>query len=164
MAGDTLLRPHVSPRTPPPGRADRISRLGRLAAAFVLFWMAAAQPAVAAPGYWTIIGHQFGPVAAMDAAQADAFTGKHLFLDNETMEFDAASCAIVPTLTDHDAAIYFAENFRVTPQFLGHKAPKVFVIETGCDIPGLSSLLLLDDGRMCFSRDGVFFFLSEELE
>jgi len=176
MAGDTFSRPHVSPhmrsfalvaRAVPAVRAFRSGCPGPsrcLAAALALLWLAAAQPAWAASGYWIITGHQSGPVAAMDAAQAEAFTGKRLFLDNETIAFESASCAIVPTLADHDAATYFADTFRITPQSLGHKAPKVFVIETGCDIPGLSSLILLDDGRMCFSLDGVFFFLSEELE
>ncbi|NDY57688.1 hypothetical protein G3N56_13205 [Desulfovibrio sulfodismutans] len=138
--------------------------MGRVVAVLALLWMVHAQPVWAASGYWTITGHQFGPVAAMDTAQAEALTGKRLFIDTETIEFDDVSCAIVPTLTDHDAAAYFGDNYRVTPQALGHMAPKVFVIETGCSIPGLSSLILLDDGRMCFSRDGVFFFLGEELE
>ncbi|MEF3698264.1 hypothetical protein [Desulfolutivibrio sp.] len=138
--------------------------MGRVVAVLALLWMANAQSSLAASGYWTITGYQFGPVAALDTAQAEALTGKRLFIDTETIEFDDASCAIVPTLTDHDAAAYFGDNFRVAPQALGHMAPKVFVIETGCTLPGLSSLILLDDGRMCFSRDGVFFFLGEELE
>jgi len=161
MAGDTLTRPHVSPRTLPVGH---VGRVGCVAAVLALLWMVHAQPCLAASGYWIITGYQPGPVAAMDTAQAEALTGKRLFIDSETIEFDGASCSIVPTLTDHDAAAYFGDTFRVTPQSLRHMAPKVFVIETGCTIPGLSSLILLDDGRMCFSRDGVFFFLAEELE
>jgi hypothetical protein len=161
MAGDISFRPHVFSRTQHPGRAVR---LRRFAAVLALLWVFQTQAAPAATGYWTITGFLAGPVSAMDTAQAESFKGKRMFIDSATIEFDDAACAIVPTLTDHDAAAYFADGFRIAPQTLGHKAPKVFVIETGCDIPGLSSLILLDDGRMCFSRDGVFFFLSEELE
>ena len=161
MAGDIFFRLRVPPLTPRPGRAGR---LGRMAAVVALVLACSVTPALAATGYWTITGFLVGPVSAMDAVAAGSFIGKRMFIDSGTMEFDAATCAITPTLVDHDSIAYFRDMFRVDPPALGHKGPKVFVIETGCDIPGLSTLILLDDGRMCFSRDGVFFFLSEELE
>jgi hypothetical protein len=135
-----------------------------MAAVVALVLVCGAPPAVAATGYWTITGFLVGPASVMDSVAAGSFIGKRMFIDSVTIEFDAATCAIAPTLVDHDSIAYFRDMFRIDPPSLGHKAPKVFVIETGCDIPGLSTLILLDDGRMCFSRDGVFFFLSEELE
>lgn len=148
----------VSPRRP-----DR-RRLRRAAAVLALCVLCGAIPGIAATGYWTITAYLPGPVSAMETAKAESYKGKRMFIDTGTIEFDDVTCAITPTLADHDSTAYFTETYRIDPAILGHKAPKVFVVETGCDIPGLGALILLDDGRMCFSLDGVFFFLSEELE
>ncbi len=158
MVGEIPPRPFPSPC---PRRAGRLRRAALVAA---LILACGIQTAGAGSGYWIITGYVLGPASALDQAAAEAYKGKRVLLDDESIQFDSKTCAITPSLAEHEATSYFGDNFRIDPRLLGHGGDKVFVIETGCDIPGLSSLVLLDDGRMCFFLDGVFFFLNEELE
>lgn len=157
--------PGDSRRLVPPSCFPRgVSRFRRTVLLAAVVFCCGVGTAGAGPGYWRITGHVLGPASAMDQALAETYTGKRVFLDDATIQFDSRTCPIAPRLVEHDAATFFDAAFRVPPRVVGHEGDKVFVIETGCDIPGLSSLLLLDDGRMCFYLNGVFFFLSEELE
>ncbi len=143
--------------------SHRLSRLRRATVLTALVWLLGASGADAGIGSWTITGYVFGPVSAMDKAAADSYKGRRVIMDEGSIRFGDETCAISPGLVVHDAATYFG-GYRIDPQRLGHAGEKVYVIETGCALPGLSSLLLLDDGRMCFSLDGVFFFLTEDSE
>ncbi|NMC50784.1 MAG: hypothetical protein GYA47_15375 [Desulfovibrio sp.] len=141
----------------------RFGRLRRAAVLAALVWLLGASGADAGIGSWTITGYVFGPVSAMDKATADSYKGRRVVMDEGSIRFGDETCATSPGLVVHDAATYFGD-FRIDPHKLGHAGEKVYVIETGCALPGLSSLLLLDDGRMCFFLDGVFFFLTEDSE
>lgn len=119
-------------------------------------------------GRWTVTGHRFGAVSALDENTAGQLHGRTLSFAADRVESGADECA-TPRYEVREANVleFLLSEFRSSPMDLGLQVAadsQVTVVDTDCiDQPWTtlgSRVLLLPDGSALAPWDGAFFELS----
>ena len=128
-----------------------------------------AGPALA--GIWTVVGHVFGGVSALDGAQARAYHGRSLWLMGEEAVSGTERCA-TPRYSEREVArdTFLATEYRLAPRALAALADRqqLTVLEVRCGDNAWSALgarlIGIDADRALAPWNGVFFELARGRE
>lgn len=109
---------------------------------------------------WRVQEVFLGPEAEMTQQQASDWLDKRVRITQTAISFEGSTCRVTPEITRVQAGIFLAAQ-QITPQELGIEDGLVELVETGCDIPGLRTLLALADGRFVSFYKGAYIFLQK---
>jgi len=138
------------------------AKVQSLCIAGAVFFLSVAWPCLtAAASQWLVTGYTLGKSASLSKAEAEAWMGKAVLMDETSIIVGEKKCQISPSPQEVDAMDYFATQFHIKPAELGIRERKAVILHTQCDIPGFDPLIPLGDGRLAFFRDGVFFYLTQ---
>ncbi len=94
----------------------------------------------------------------MDETEAGSWLGKTIRITQNGMTFEGRSCRVTPEIEKVETGVYLA-SMQTSPGEVGIEAESMDLVRTGCDIPGLQTLLALPDGRFVLLHKGVFLFM-----
>lgn len=107
---------------------------------------------------WRIERLAFSPAAAMGEDEGRSWLGKTLRITQTNMTFEGRSCRVAPEIEKVETGVFLA-SMLTSPADVGIEAVSMDLVRTGCDIPGLETLLGLPDGRFVLLHQGVFMFM-----
>ncbi|MEI8197103.1 MAG: hypothetical protein WCI73_14490 [Phycisphaerae bacterium] len=114
-------------------------------------------------GKWTITGFKFGGISALGEPEARQMVGKVAVITAHEITFDGTTSPLTRLETHRaDAADYFADGYRTTPETVGIMAKDVRIVTTDCSLAPFSEFIQLSDARLMVSIEGVFFILARK--
>ena len=110
---------------------------------------------------WTVSSFHIMDKATWGENEARAMLFKPLDISETSITFDGQTCRdVVFTSESVDAAQYFRERFRGTPQSLGLNEETIRVVKTTCQLPGFDEYVRLSDRRLLVPIQGILFFFT----
>ncbi len=99
----------------------------------------------------------------MDEDEARSWLGKTMRITQSGMTFEGRGCRVTPEIEKVETGVFLA-SMLTSPADVGIEAESMDLVRTGCDIPGLETLLALPDGRFVLLHQGVFMFMRKARE
>lgn len=122
------------------------------------------QPDPPPQGNWQIYSYAFGDSA--NEAEANAQIGKIITFGDGAIQFGEQNCPNPNYQSRYiDPAIYLEQAYKISPEILYISNENIDVINTGCDVAGLSEIMRLStvhSETLVINRDGIFYFLYEQ--
>lgn len=120
--------------------------------------------APAETGTWKVT--RIYPVNASEPTLDEArdWLDQTLVITANKLEKGEQSCPIAPQARDIVPARYFRDQYGVDPATLNAAIPLARHVATGCPLPGLDPLILLDSNQALLSLNGAFLRLARQAE